>query len=86
MAVASEPDDLFAPSIRNLPLHLGRGETPLGVFRQALGRANGPTCGRDGNVHHGRLENGVYAMISHLGSMISVVTGGVIRTATNSAI
>jgi len=77
VAVASQPDDLFAPCIRNLPLHLGRGETPLGIFRQALGRAQSPTGGRDGNVHHGRLENGVYAMISHLGAMISVVAGGV---------
>ena len=51
VAVASRPEDLFAPCIRNLPLHLGRGETPLGVFRQALARAEGPTCGRDGNVH-----------------------------------
>ncbi|MCF7973016.1 MAG: thiamine pyrophosphate-dependent dehydrogenase E1 component subunit alpha [Phycisphaerae bacterium] len=77
VAVASQPDDLFAPCIRNLPLHLGRGETPLGVFRQALGRAKSPTGGRDGNVHYGRLDHGVYTMISHLGSMISVVAGGV---------
>lgn len=77
VAIASEPEDLFAPCIRNLPLHLGRGETPLGVFRQALGRVEGPTGGRDGNVHYGTLENGIYAMISHLGSMISVVAGGV---------
>jgi TPP-dependent pyruvate/acetoin dehydrogenase alpha subunit len=77
VAVASQPGDLFAPCIRNLPLHLGRGETPLGVFRQALARAEGPTGGRDGNVHYGSLENGVYTMISHLGSMVSVVTGAV---------
>ena len=76
-AVASRPDDLFAPCIRNLSLHLGRGETPLGIFRQSLGRAQGPTGGRDGNIHHGNLDNGVFAMISHLGAMISVVTGGV---------
>jgi TPP-dependent pyruvate/acetoin dehydrogenase alpha subunit len=77
VAVASQPGDLFAPCIRNLPLHLGRGETPLGVFRQALARAESPTGGRDGNVHYGSLENGVYTMISHLGSMVSVVAGGV---------
>jgi len=75
VAVASQPDDLFAPCIRNLALHLGRGETPLGVFRQILGRATGPTGGRDGNVHYGNLAHGVYTMISHLGSMISVVAG-----------
>ena len=77
VAVASQPEDLFAPCIRNMALHLGRGQTPLGVFRQALARAESPTGGRDGNVHFGCLENGVYTMISHLGSMVSVVAGGV---------
>ncbi len=76
VAVASQPNDLFAPCIRNLALHLGRGETPLGIMRQVLARSEGPTGGRDGNIHHGRLENGVYAMISHLGAMISVICGG----------
>lgn len=76
-AAAAGPDDLFAPCIRNMTVHLGRGETALGIFRQALGRENGPTGGRDGNIHHGLLRNGVYAMISHLGAMLSVVTGGV---------
>ncbi len=77
VAIASGPEDLFAPCIRNLGLHLGRGETPLGVIRQVLGRATGPTGGRDGNVHYGNLDHGVYTMISHLGAMVSVVTGGV---------
>lgn len=77
VAVASDAEDLFAPCIRNLSLHLGRGETALGYLRQVLGRVAGPTGGRDGNVHHGRLENGVYAMISHLGAMPSVVIGAV---------
>lgn len=77
VAVASQAEDLFAPCIRNMALHLGRGQTPLGVFRQALARAESPTGGRDGNVHFGCLENGVYTMISHLGSMVSVVAGGV---------
>ncbi|MBT7068581.1 MAG: thiamine pyrophosphate-dependent dehydrogenase E1 component subunit alpha [Verrucomicrobia bacterium] len=76
-AIASQPQDLFGPCIRNLALHLGRGETPLGIMRQVLARRDSATGGRDGNIHHGRLENGVYAMISHLGAMISVVAGGV---------
>lgn len=75
--IASGPRDLFAPCIRNLPVHLGRGQTPLGIFRQALGKADGPTKGRDGNIHHGNPTGGVYAMISHLGAMVSVVAGGV---------
>lgn len=77
-AVASGKDDLFAPCIRNLTVHVGRGETTLNLFRQWLAKSNGPTRGRDGNIHHGRLENGVYAMISHLGAMLPVVSGGVL--------
>lgn len=78
VAAVAGPEDLFAPCIRNLSLHIGRGATPLDVFRQWLGRVTGPTRGRDGNVHFGNLDHGVYAMISHLGAMIPVVTGGVI--------
>lgn len=77
-AWASEPQDLFAPCIRNLSLHLGRGETTVNIFRQWLARRDGPTRGRDGNIHFGNLaSHGVYAMISHLGAMLPVVTGGV---------
>lgn len=76
-AIAGGPDDLFAPLIRDLTLHIGRGETARNVFRQWLARAEGPTRGRDGNVHFGNLKNGVYTMISHLGAMLPVVVGGV---------
>ena len=76
-ALASGPEDLFAPCIRNLTAHLGRGETVANIFRQWLARAGSPTRGRDGNVHYGNLGNGVYPMISHLGAMIPVVVGGV---------
>ena len=69
--------DLFAPCIRNMTVHLGRGQSVLNIFRQYLGRVTGPTRGRDGNVHHGNLARGVYAMISHLGAMLPVVTGAV---------
>jgi TPP-dependent pyruvate/acetoin dehydrogenase alpha subunit len=76
-SLAAGKADLFAPCIRNMTVHLGRGESALNVFRQYLGRVDGPTRGRDGNVHYGCRENGVYAMISHLGAMLSVVTGAV---------
>jgi len=77
-AVASARQDLFAPCIRNMSVHVGRGETTINLFRQWLAKANGPTRGRDGNIHHGNLANGVYAMISHLGAMLPVVSGGVL--------
>jgi TPP-dependent pyruvate/acetoin dehydrogenase alpha subunit len=70
-------DDLFAPCIRSMTVHLGRGQTVLNIFRQYLGRASGPTGGRDGNVHHGNMTRGVLAMISHLGAMLPVLTGAV---------
>jgi acetoin:2,6-dichlorophenolindophenol oxidoreductase subunit alpha len=75
--LACGDQDLFAPCIRNMTVHLGRGQSVLNVFRQYLGRATGPTRGRDGNVHHGNLARGVYTMISHLGAMLPVVTGAV---------
>jgi pyruvate dehydrogenase E1 component alpha subunit len=76
-AAAAGEADLFAPAIRNLTVHLARGETPANVFRQWLARATGPTRGRDGNVHFGSASRGVYTMISHLGAMLPVVVGGV---------
>lgn len=77
-AHAGGPRDLYAPLIRDLSVHFGRGETPRNVFRQWLARADGPTRGRDGNVHFGNPAHGVYAMISHLGAMLPVVVGGVL--------
>ena len=77
-AHAGGPRDLYAPLIRDLSVHYGRGETPRNVFRQWLARADGPTRGRDGNVHFGNPDHGVYAMISHLGAMLPVVVGGVL--------
>ncbi len=74
---ACGPDDLFTPCIRNITVHMGRGQTVLNVFRQYLGRVTGPTHGRDGNVHYGDMARGVYFMISHLGAMLPVLTGAV---------
>lgn len=76
-AAVGSPPDLYAPLIRDMAVHLGRGQSVLNIFRQWLGRAAGPTGGRDGNIHFGSPAQGVYAMISHLGAMIPVVTGGV---------
>lgn len=76
-ALAAGPDDLFAPCIRDMSVHIARGETLLNIFRQWLARATGPTRGRDGNVHYGNLQHGVYTMISHLGAMLPVIVGGV---------
>jgi len=67
--------DVFGPLIRDLAGRLAFGEPVLDVVRTHLGSALGPMQGRDGNVHRGRPREGLLAMISHLGAMISVVNG-----------
>jgi len=67
--------DVFAPLIRDLAGRLAFGESPLDAARTYLGSPLGPMRSRDGNVHRGRPRDGLLPMISHLGSMISVVNG-----------
>ena len=73
--VALRRGDVFAPLIRDQAGRLAFGETILDAARTYLGSALGPMRGRDGNVHRGRPKEGLFAMISHLGAMISVVNG-----------
>jgi pyruvate dehydrogenase E1 component alpha subunit/2-oxoisovalerate dehydrogenase E1 component alpha subunit len=51
------------------------GEPVIDAARTYLGSASGSMRGRDGNIHRGAPRDGVPAMISHLGAMISVVNG-----------
>lgn len=67
--------DIFAPLIRDGAGRLAFGETVLDSVRNHLGSALGLMRGRDGNVHRGKPKEGLLAMISHLGAMISVVNG-----------
>ena len=67
--------DVFAPLIRDAAGRLAFGETVLDSVRTFFGSPLGPMRGRDGNVHRGRPKEGLLAMISHLGAMISAVNG-----------
>ena len=67
--------DIFAPLIRDQAGRLAFGESVLDAARTFLGSRFGPMRGRDGNVHRGAPREGYLPMISHLGSMISVVCG-----------
>ena len=67
--------DIFAPLIRDQSGRLAFGEPLLDATRTYLGSVRGPMKGRDGNIHRGRPAEGIPAMISHLGAMISVVSG-----------
>lgn len=68
--------DIYGPCIRDQAGRLAFGDTMLDTLRTYFGSAQGPMRGRDGNIHRGRPKEGSYAMISHLGSMMAVVGGG----------
>lgn len=75
IGLALRKGDIFAPLIRDAAGRLAFGETVLEAVRTYFGSALGPMRGRDGNVHRGRPREGLFAMISHLGAMISAVNG-----------
>jgi len=78
VGLALRKGDVFAPLIRDGAGRLAFGEPILDGVRTYLGSALGPMRGRDGNIHRGRPKEGLFAMISHLGSMISVVNGALL--------
>lgn len=67
--------DVYAPLIRDQAGRTAFGEEMLDCTRTYLGSVEGPMRGRDGNIHRGRPSEGMPAMISHLGTAISVVSG-----------
>lgn len=67
--------DVYSPLIRDQAGRLAFGEPLVDGARTYLGSVEGPMRGRDGNIHRGRPREGMPAMISHLGSSVSVVNG-----------
>ena len=78
VGLALRKGDIFAPLIRDGAGRLAFGEPILDAVRTYLGSPLGPMRARDGNVHRGRPKEGLLAMISHLGAMISVVNGALL--------
>src|ERR687886_541199 len=60
---------------RDMGVHITRGVEPWRIFAQYMGRADGPTRGRDGNVHMADSNLGLIAMVSHLPAMLPVAVG-----------
>ncbi len=67
--------DIFAPLIRDQAGRTGFGEPLIEATRTYLGSVLGPMRGRDGNIHRGRPAQRRPAMISHLGTSVSLVAG-----------
>jgi pyruvate dehydrogenase E1 component alpha subunit len=74
-AAALRPDDFLAPIHRDLGAHLWRGLDPVQVMASFLGKATGPTRGRDGTLHYGRLDLNIYNLPSHIPDNYPVATG-----------
>ncbi len=74
-ALALRPGDIVAPVHRDLGAHLVRGTPPVAIFRHYLGRATGPSAGRDGDIHMGEWQRGVFPMVSHLPDSWPIVCG-----------
>jgi pyruvate dehydrogenase E1 component alpha subunit len=74
-AYAMAAEDRLCVLHRDLGAHLVRGVTPARIFAQYMGRADGITGGRDGNVHFGDWRVGCVGMVSMLPDMMLVATG-----------
>jgi TPP-dependent pyruvate/acetoin dehydrogenase alpha subunit len=75
VASAMGTDDVGCPTQRDMGAHVARGTEPWRIFAQYMGRADGYTRGRDGNVHMADRNLGMIAMVSHLPAMLPVAVG-----------
>jgi TPP-dependent pyruvate/acetoin dehydrogenase alpha subunit len=75
VATAMGPSDVGTPLHRDMGVHVVRGVEPWRIFAQYMGRVDGPTGGRDGNVHMADERLGLIAMVSHLPAMLPVAVG-----------
>ena len=69
------PNDVGTPLQRDMGVHVARGTEPWRIFAQYMGREDGPTQGRDGNVHMADPSLGLHPMVSHLPAMLPVAVG-----------
>lgn len=71
----SGDDPVSSPLIRDLGAHLVKGTELAEIFRHYMGRENGISRGREGNVHFGDRRRGVVGMVSMLPDMMVVANG-----------
>jgi pyruvate dehydrogenase E1 component alpha subunit len=75
VAMAMGPEDVGTPLHRDMGVHITRGVEPWRIFAQFMGLVDGPTRGKDGNVHMADANLGLIAMVSHLPAMLPVAVG-----------
>jgi TPP-dependent pyruvate/acetoin dehydrogenase alpha subunit len=74
-ALQAEPDDVLFPSHRDMAALLIRGVPAGRIFAQYMGRVDGLTRGRDGNMHMGDLNLKIVSIISALAATVPVAAG-----------
>ena len=74
-AFALSPRDRLCILHRDLGAHLVRGVTPDRYLANYMGRADGVTGGKDGNLHFGDASLGCVGMVSMLPDMALVANG-----------
>ncbi len=74
-ASALDPDDVVAPTHRDLGVNLMKGITPKEYMAQYLAKQTGLTRGRDGNVHFGDITRGIIGFISPMADLLPVAAG-----------
>lgn len=72
---ALEKDDIAAPYFRDMGVFLIRGITAKRIIAQYMGKKTGVSGGKEGNVHIGDLNFGVFGFPSHLSDNYPVGTG-----------
>jgi len=68
-------EDVVAPYFRDMGVFLVRGITAKRILAQYLGKKTGVTGGKEGNVHIGDLNYGVFGFPSHLADNYPVAAG-----------
>src|SRR5579862_89798 len=74
-ALVARPEDVLFPSHRDMAAFLIRGIPPRRIFAQYMGRMDGLTRGREGNMHMGDLSRGLVSIISALAATVPVAAG-----------
>ncbi len=74
-ALLAEPGDVLLPTHRDMAVFLIRGVPPGRIFAQYMGRVDGLTRGRDGNMHMGDLQVNIVSIISALAATVPVAAG-----------
>src|SRR5213595_3578306 len=75
VATAMSSEDVGTPLHRDMGVHITRGVEAWRIFANYMGRVDGPTKGKDGNVHMADARLGLIAMVSHLPAMLPVAVG-----------